>query len=527
MNENNINKEERNAAALCLSHFEGKDGKEAYLPVSEKELADLFHQLDKKEIRLISIFGAENFNGAPGITLFYVLEKQGSPNIVLLQHRLEGQEIGSMVSRFPAAGWFEREVQDAFGIKFLNAFDNRRLWLHEAYPDEFHPLLKSFRNMGSLPGKESGKPPGAPYKFRRFDGEGVYEIPVGPVHAGIIEPGHFRFSVIGETVMGLEIRMFYKHRGIEKLAEGKSPAECTAVAEAISGDESTANAAAYCTAVERISAVEVPARAWQLRTIMLEMERIYSQLGDLAGMMVDVAYPVGAAGFFNFREEILRHNHGISGSRFLKGIFCPGGLKRDVPTEALIALAAYLTDFTPKFQKAVKFVYRSPSAIDRMETTGIISEKIVRPLNITGPAARASGARNDTRIDHPYGLYRSLNTRLATREKGDVLSRFDVKAKEIQNSTAMIQAILAGIKDGPVCAKLVYRDGCALSLVEAARGQNLHWVYIKNGVIDRYKVRTASFCNWQAIEHAVIGNIVPDFPLINKSLNLSYAGTDL
>jgi Ni,Fe-hydrogenase III large subunit/Ni,Fe-hydrogenase III component G len=527
MKKQKTDSENRNIAGICLSLFEDKTKKEAYLPVSEKELTDLFHQLDKKEIGLISLFGAENFNGAPGLTLFYVLEKKDSPNIVLLEHKLASGEIASLVSRFPAAGWFEREVQDGFGITFLNAFDTRRLFLHEVYPDGFHPMLKSFRNTGCFSGRESGKLPGAPYKFKRFEGEGVYEIPVGPVHAGIIEPGHFRFSVIGETVLGLEIRMFYKHRGIEKLAEGKSPADCVAVAEAISGDESMSNAAAFCMAVERISALAVPNRAWQLRTIMLELERIYSHLGDLAGMMVDVAYPVGAVNFFNLREEILRHNKNFSGSRFLKGILCPGGLKKDVPAPALTALAAYLPEFTRRFQKAVDLVYHSPSAIDRMETTGIINEKLIRPLNITGPAARASGAIIDTRVDHPYGLYPSLNIHIVTGAKGDVLSRFNVKAEEIRNSAAMIQAILPEIKDGPVRTDAVIKDGYALTMVEAARGQSVHWVYIKDGVISRYKVRTASFCNWQAIEHAVIGNIVPDFPLINKSLNLSYAGTDL
>jgi formate hydrogenlyase subunit 5 len=247
----------------------------------------------------------------------------------------------------------------------------------------------------------------------------------------------------------------------------------------------------------------------------------------MAGMMVDVAYPVGAGDFFILREELLRLNHDLSGSRFLKGMMCPGGLKKDVASTALESLGAYLKDFTGRVTKAVNFVHHSPSAIDRLETTGIISDKIVHPLNITGPAARASGACIDTRSDHPYGIYPSLGINVVTGEKGDVLSRFNVKAGEILNSVEMIRAVLSEIKDGPVCAKAGVKDGCALALIEAPRGQSVHWVDIKDGRIERYKIRTASFCNWQAIEHAVIGNIVPDFPLINKSLNLSYAGTDL
>jgi formate hydrogenlyase subunit 5 len=527
MNAQNIDSEDRDITRICQALFDGKTGKEAYLPVSENELFTLVHQLNKKEIGLISLFCAENFKGAPGFTLFYVLEKKACPNIVLLQHNLKNMEFTSVVRQFPAASWFEREVQDGFGIKFSNAFDTRRLFLHEAYPDGFHPLLKSFRNTSCVSSSESSKLPGELYKFKRFEGEGVYEIPVGPVHAGIIEPGHFRFSVIGEAVLGLEIRMFYKHRGIEKLAEGKSPADCVAVAEAISGDESAANAVAFCMAVEQLSALAVPVRVWQLRTVMLELERIYSHLGDMAGMMVDVAYPVGAGDFFILREEVLRLNNEISGSRFLKGIIAPGGLKKDVPPAALAALSGYLKTFDERFRKAVAFIHRSPSVIDRLETTGIINEKLISPLNITGPAARASGMGIDTRVDHPYGLYPSLNMKIRTADKGDVLSRFNVRAEEILDAVVIVQRILSIIEDGPILAEAVFKDGYALAMVEAARGQSVHWVYIKDGVIDRYKVRTASFCNWQAIEHAVIGNIVPDFPLINKSLNLSYAGTDL
>jgi formate hydrogenlyase subunit 5 len=527
MDTQNIEFENRDITRECQALFDGDAEKEAYLPVSENELFTLVHQLNKKEISLISLFCAENFNGALGFTLFYVLEKKGCPNIVLLQHNMKNTEINSVVRQFPAAGWFEREIQDGFGIKFLNSFDTRRLFLHEAYHDGFHPLLKSFRNKSYASASEIGNLPGEPYKFKRFEGEGVYEIPVGPIHAGIIEPGHFRFSVIGETVLGLEIRMFYKHRGIEKLAEGKRPADCVAIAETISGDESAANSVAFCMAIEQISSLIVPVRAWKLRTVMLELERIYSHLGDLAGMMVDIAYPVGSGDFFILREEVLRLNNEISGSRFLKGIVTPGGLKKDASPAVLKSLVTYLKTFTERFRKAVDFILRSPSAIDRLETTGIISEKLVNPLNITGPAARASGACIDTRSDHPYGLYQSMDIKIRTADKGDVLCRFNIKAKEIVDSAGIIQSILSKIEDGLICTEINIKDGCALALVEAARGQNVHWVYIKDGVIDRYKIRTASFCNWQAIEHAVIGNIVPDFPLINKSLNLSYAGTDL
>ena len=211
----------------------------------------------------------------------------------------------------------------------------------------------------------------------------------------------------------------------------------------------------------------------------------------------------------------------------MKGMICPGGLKKDIPTGGLVMLDTYLDNFINKFDKTINFIHRSDSVLDRLETTGVIRKELVNPLNLTGPAARASGAEIDTRADHPYGLYDRIEITKRTAVEGDVMCRFDVKAAEILDSIGIIQKQITNIKSSEIFTEPVIQDGCALSLVEAARGQNLHWVYIKGGVIERYKVRTASFCNWQAIEHAVMGDIVPDFPLINKSLNLSYAGTDL
>ncbi len=499
---------------------------EVYLAVSEDEFQYLVRLLPEVETVLIGLFCVENFEGAAGFTLLYVLEKRGARNFVILQRHLETAETTSIAEYFPSAGWFEREIRDGFGIEFTNAVDKRRLFLHEAYPHGFHPLLKSFRNQDitenrkAMSGTEN-------YLFKELKGSGVYQIPVGPVHAGIIEPGHFRFSVIGETIFNLEIRLHYKHRGLEKLAEGKTPAETVPIAETISGDESAANAAAFCLAVEKISQCSVPERAWYLRTILLEMERIYSHLGDLAGMNVDVAFPVGASDFLILREEILRFNQTLTGSRFLKGMLCPGGLKRDISSRDLLNLNTYLDSFGHRLQKAVDYIHRTNSVIDRLETTGVIKKELVQPLNITGPAARASGVQIDNRIDHPYGIYHFFELARRTVEKGDVLARFDLKTVEIQDSVEIIQKSVSAIKGGSVIAEIAIKDGYSLAVVESARGQNLHWVYLKNGLIDRYKIRTASFCNWQCIQHAVIGNIVPDFPLINKSLNLSYAGTDL
>ncbi|HEX3001001.1 MAG TPA: NADH-quinone oxidoreductase subunit C, partial [Methanoregula sp.] len=435
------------------------------------------------------------------------------------------QSAPSIARLLPSAWWPERECRDGFGISFEGSFDERRLLLHEMYPDDYHPLKKIAGNVP--PEMKPAGDPAREYPFRSVQGDGVYQIPVGPVHAGIIEPGHFRFSVIGEKIFNLEVRMFYKHRGIEKLAEGKPVNDLIRIAEAISGDESVANAVACCIAVEKIAGTHVPDRAWALRTILLELERICSHLGDQAGMLVDVAFPLGASQFAVLREDVFRMNDLLAGSRFLRGMVVPGGISRDIRAEDLEALRLFIRQIRKRYRTGLKIVLSTASVIDRFSPTGVVRRSILRPLNITGPTARASGGNGDVRADHPYGIYARNAPSVRTLHDGDVLSRFTVRASEILDSLDMIERLIDSLPEGPVLVAADGKDGYALSVVESARGQSLCWVWIRDGVVERYKVRTASYCNWLAIEHAVQGEIVPDFPLINKSLNLSYAGTDL
>ncbi|AKB23743.1 hydrogenase, group 4, HycE subunit, putative [Methanosarcina sp. MTP4] len=543
---------------------------EAYVRLSEAGFERAALDLAERKFSLIGLFCAEAFEKEGGFTLFYVFKQAGRPSVpVLVREAGREGKVSSVAELFPSASWFEREVRDGFGLEFTGAFDTRRLFLHECYPEGFHPLKKAFKNGPiSLQKTEAGKTeagtakfgttkvgakeagaaevganevgkPGEKYRFRQLKGEGVYQVPVGPVHAGIIEPGHFRFSVIGEPIFSLEIRLFYKHRGIEKLAEGKSPSECVALAEAISGDESAANAVGFCTAVERTCGIPVPEKAECLRAVMLELERVYSLLADLAGMAVDVGFSPVASPFLILREEVFRQNEKLTGSRFLRGIMVPGGLKKDIPDSALKELAPFFAKFSRTFESAFERAMSSSSLIDRFATTGVVKKELVVPLNLTGPLAKASGCPADTRLNRPYGAYRHFAPDSSVRKGGDVLSRYEVKADEIRESLKLINRLLEEMPQGPVFAGnspetgeetgsgSPGNSGYALTLVEAPRGQNLHWIYLKNGLVDRYKVRTASFCNWQAIEHAVLGNIIPDFPVINKSLNMSYAGTDL
>jgi formate hydrogenlyase subunit 5 len=495
--------------------------REPYIRLPSSGFEEAIAQLSAHQFALTGLFGTEGFEGT-GTSILYVFEK-ADRILILVQE--PATRLPSIARKFPSASWFERECRDGFGVEFDGAFDTRRLFLHETYPNGFHPLKKSVAN--APPRICSSVSPKEEYPFRTVSGDGVYQVPVGPVHAGIIEPGHFRFSVIGETIFNLEVRLFYKHRGIEKLAEGKNPQECVPIAEAISGDESVANATAFCMAAERISGIPVPDRAWYIRTILLEMERIAGHLGDQAGMLIDVAFPLGANQFAVLREDVMRMNEHIAGSRFLRGMVTVGGVARDISDAELQELAAFCEEFKKRYRIGLKIVLSTASVIDRFATTGVISRSLVIPLALSGPAARASGIAGDIRTTRPYGIYDRYAPSARILNDGDVLARFTVKAAEITDSVGLISQLATEVPPGPVWKEIPLKDGFTLTQVESARGQNFCWLQIHNGRVWRYKVRTASFCNWQAIEHAVLGNILPDFPLINKSLNLSYAGTDL
>ena len=502
--------------------------------LDDLQFMESFETLKRDGFTLVNLFCAEGFRKQNGLSLFYVLEKKGySRYLMVLKSVSKRRSPQAIDSIFPVASLFEREVQDGYGITFRDITDGRRLFLHEGYPTTFHPLCRSFcnkdftRRIISAEKRED-------YVFKNVSGEGVYHIPVGPVHAGIIEPGHFRFSAIGETVLNLEVRMSYKHRGIEKLAEGKTLQEGLKLAEAISGDETAANVMAYCMAAERMLGCVVPVRAQYIRLIYLEMERTYALLSDLAGMIIDVAYAKGASSFFILREEVLRWNHIFCGSRFFKNAFSIGGVSCDLKKDDLVEFLHFLNGFERRFKEAAQQIMNKSSVIDRFESTGIVEPRLIIPLSLSGPLARASGTAMDVRADHAYGLYK-MNKRcrpsVATRTNGDVMSRFEVKSETILESISLIKTAVAAMPKGAVCAAGKYskpsKEASAFTVTESCRGRNQHWIWLKNGKISRYKICTASFCNWLAIEHAVIGNIVPDFPLINKSMNLSYAGNDL
>lgn len=449
----------------------------------------------------------------------------GQAGYLTLESRLKDAHVGfaSITLVVPAANWAEREVQDLFGFIPIGHPDPRRLILPEGWPENHYPLRKDFDPLRT-PAIRS-----AELSLMRVAGEGVHEISVGPVHAGIIEPGHFRFSVDGEHVINLEARLFWKHRGMEKRSEGCSFAEGLLVAERICGACSFANALAYTQAVEVITHTQTPERAALIRVIGAELERLYNHAGDIGGVLTDVAYSAGAAQAMRIRERVLDLNEQLSGNRLLMGLLAVGGVRHDLETEVRRRLESELPELKRELLSLMDIVLHSESVLDRLETTGIVSPEVARDLGLVGPVARAVGVDVDVRRDHPYAAYGRLSFDVPTRANGDVLSRVKVKSDEFVQAVGLIEQALALLPRGPLRTRPgEARPGSwAFEATESPRGENLHFVMAgENGTVYRHKVRTSSYMNWPALQLAVLGNIVPDFPVINKSFNLCYACCD-
>ncbi|WP_347258147.1 NADH-quinone oxidoreductase subunit C [Methylocaldum sp.] len=455
------------------------------------------------------------------------LEKDG--RFVLLRAVLDAdqRELPSQAPWFPGANRSERRTRDAFGLDFIGHPDARRWLRHQAWTADEFPLRKSFPRSGN---PKAVTPPDKAYAFQRAQGHGVYEIPVGPVHAGIIEPGHFRFSAVGETVLNLEERLGYVHKGIEKIAEGRGPDSLARLAGRVSGDTTVGHTWAACRAMEQAAEVRVPERALTIRGILAERERIANHLGDIGAICNDVAFAFASYQFSRLRELWLRNNRSWFGHRLLMDRVVPGGVAHDLSSEAAAAMAGELIWLRKELDELRPILADNDSLQDRLVTAGVLPEATARALGCLGFVARASGIDFDLRRDAAYAPYDRIEVRPACHRDGDVAARLNVRYDEIYASLHIIAQLLRSLGKGPIRADWRTPDAGAegLALVEGWRGEILCYIrFGSDGRISRYYPRDPSVFNWPALERLIHGNIVPDFPLCNKSVNGSYSGHDL
>ncbi|NCB52435.1 MAG: pyridine nucleotide-disulfide oxidoreductase [Clostridia bacterium] len=475
---------------------------------------------------LVSLFANDETNLCGSYAIYYVFADRENGQLIIIKTPVDKDkmEIRSISEKVHAAALYEREINDLFGIVPVGHPDAKRLVLHGNWPDGEYPLRREFD------GKHRPDFAHREMTFQKVTGEGVFEIPVGPIHAGIIEPGHFRFSVAGEPIINLEAQLYYVHKGIEKMCEGQSIERCLYVSERISGDETFANSLCYCQAIEKIAGVKIPPRAQYSRVLFAELERLTSHLGDLAGVCLDAAYGFATFQFRMMRGWAYAAADELCGMRFLRSVNKLGGIRRDFVSGKEKSLIEKLQKIRKELADTVEIIRSNSLFADRVENTGILASVTACDLNAVGPGGRASGMGFDVRKSFPYEAYSRLEFRIPGYSDGDINCRMNVKIDEcFESIELMIKAIEAMPGGGvlePVNAVAPYRF--AFGLTEAPRGENVHWVMTGEGnTVFRYKIRTPSFCNWPAVCHAVKGNIVPDFPLINKSFNLSYAGNDL
>jgi Ni,Fe-hydrogenase III large subunit len=372
------------------------------------------------------------------------------------------------------------------------------------------------------------------YTFREVEGEGLYEVPVGPVHAGIIEPGHFRFSMAGEIIVNLEARLGWMHKGSEKLFETLPLSKKLLLSERIAGDTSFAHSTAFVSAIEELSGHTPPPRAQYLRVIFGELERLANHFNDIGFILSDTGFNFGGAQGTRLRERIMRINENLTSSRFLRGVSTFGGVTRDIGAEDAGKLRTELLAIEKDFDEIMNIADQNSIIKNRLDGAGRLTREAARLHDGVGVPARASGLEVDARKDFPYAAYAELPLAVAIETSGDVQARYRVRIKEVYSSMQLLTQALTKLPQGEICVKNALSESAALKknayavgIAEGWRGDIVYFVSTDvDGKIKRVSVRDPSFINWNLIPHCAPGNVLLDFPLINKSFNLSYTGFD-
>ena len=488
--------------------------------VSFAEFRDAVKQaVQEHSMRVASFFAMPEENGDHRMTV--VLCGDNTDLLYLLSFRA-GRRYPALTADMPQFHWFEREIAEQYGIVPEN-----HPWLK---PIRFHRTLD---NAPDAWGRTDAPTAGVTDYFR-MQGTAAHEVAVGPVHAGVIEPGHFRFQCMGEDVYSLEIELGYQHRGIEKMLLGGPDKKTQHFMETAAGDTTVASATTYARIMEALCGCTVPGRAQAIRALALELERIANHTGDCGALAGDVAFLPTASYCGRIRGEYLNMTAEICGNRFGRNLVIPGGVQFDIPQTMSEKLLAWLDRIRPELFHALDLFFDTPSVLDRFENTGTVSKEDARAIGLVGVAGRACGLGMDTRQSHPDGGYqlRPIQPlRPANALTGDVLSRAAVRYGEIRHSERYVRDWLKALPEGDVCTELASTpapDMIAVAITEAWRGELCHTaVTDKNGKFRRYKIVDPSFHNWFGLALALRGQQISDFPICNKSFNLSYCGHDL
>lgn len=491
--------------------------------LSAAHLHDLCEQARARKARLVALWGGDETRRGAGYALHLALAFPSG--LLWLDVALDARNprYPGIADIYPGANRMQRACADLLGIVPDDGADSRKWLRHGAWPEGTYPLRKDF----DADERHAQRPDR--YPFVAVAGEGVHEIPVGPVHAGTIESGHFRFSVVGEKILRLEERFGYKHKGIEKRFESMTLEEGAKLAGRVSGDSTVAYAWAYAMAVEGATGTEPPRRALVLRGILLELERIANHLGDLGYLGNDVSLSFGFFQFWRLKEILLRLNASLFGHRYLMDLVVPGGVARDLERKDAEQLLAQLEALRAEAAVLQSIYDEHAGAQDRFIMTGQVLPALAERMGLVGFAGRASGVVRDLRADYPVPPYQQIAPRVASHTRGDVAARVSVRFDELFESIRLIQALVQELPPGAVRSPLA-RPGpgaAGVGWVEGWRGEVLIALETEGDRIHRLHPHDPSWQNWPLLEHAVHGNIVPDFPLINKSFNLSYSGADL
>lgn len=465
--------------------------------------------------------------------IYYILSVEGNGDeekayvVVRAQIPPHQPEFPSVTPKVPAAIWYEREARDMFGLEPIGLPDQRRLVLPDDWPDNLYPLRKDTMDYRYRPEPTTEN---ETYDFIKVEGEGIVQVPLGPLHITSDEPGHFRLYVDGEYIVDADYRLFYVHRGMEKLAESRmNYDQVTFLADRICGICGYAHNVAYSTSIERALGIEVPERAQYIRTILLEVERLHSHLLNLGLACHFVGFDTGFMQFFRVREKAMKMAELLTGSRKTYGVNLIGGVRRDILKEQRTTTLQLLAELRAEVTRLVSMLLDTPNIVQRTQNIGRLEKQVARDYSPVGPTLRGSGFARDIRVIHPYCAYNRVPWSVISKDGCDVLSRTLIRAEEFFESVSMVERCLDSMPDGPVLTEgFTYKPyQFALGYVEAPRGEDIHWSMLgDNQKIYRWKCRASSYNNWPSLRYMLRGNTISDAALIVASIDPCYSCTE-